>query len=179
MDYFIELLQFSVFVGCKAFILSSWSSFLTIYMLFWLFHIRQGLFSWIMPVLSQYLLYQRQQWNTRITCEISSKLTIKTRGGRQWLWIPASGWVLVVTVFFRSLNFRLWIPSDIYLFKVNNGNTRKMCKNLFQVNLLSANPTKWSNTLKQFVGKSQRTVQVCLTILWGWRLKVLTSLLEL
>ena len=26
---------------------------------------------------------------------------------------------------------------------------------------LSANPTKWSTTLKQFV---------CLTILWGWRL---------
>ena len=28
-------------------------------------------------------------------------------------------------------------------------------------NPLSANPTKWSNTLKQFVGR------VCLTILWG------------
>ena len=26
----------------------------------------------------------------------------------------------------------------------------------FLVNLLSANPTKWSNTLKQFVGNSQR-----------------------
>ena len=32
---------------------------------------------------------------------------------------------------------------------------------------LSANPTKWSNTLKQLVGKSQRIVWVCLTILWG------------
>ena len=30
-------------------------------------------------------------------------------------------------------------------------------------NFLSANPTKWSNTLKQFVGH--------LTILWDWRLK--------
>ena len=29
------------------------------------------------------------------------------------------------------------------------------------VNLLSVNPKKWSNTLKQFVG----------TIFWGWRLK--------
>ena len=32
------------------------------------------------------------------------------------------------------------------------------------LNPLSANPTKWSKTLKQFVC-------LCLTILWGWRLK--------
>ena len=38
-------------------------------------------------------------------------------------------------------------------------------------NPLSANPTKWSNTLKQFVGYCRRIVSVCLTILWGWRLK--------
>ena len=30
---------------------------------------------------------------------------------------------------------------------------------------LSVNPTKWSNTLKQFVRKSQQIVSVCLTIL--------------
>ena len=36
--------------------------------------------------------------------------------------------------------------------------------NVFYVNPLSANPTKWSNTPKQFT--------VCLTILWGWRLEV-------
>ena len=35
-------------------------------------------------------------------------------------------------------------------------------------NPLSANPTKWSNTLKQFLSNSRR---VWLTILWGWRLK--------
>ena len=41
----------------------------------------------------------------------------------------------------------------------------------------SANPTKWSNILKQFVGKlhCRRTVWVCLTILWGWHLKDLIS----
>ena len=39
------------------------------------------------------------------------------------------------------------------------------------LNPLSFNPTKWSNTLKQFVGNSQRIVWVCLTILWGWRVK--------
>ena len=36
---------------------------------------------------------------------------------------------------------------------------------------LSANPTKWSNTLKQFLSNSRRIVWVCLTILWGWRFK--------
>ena len=33
------------------------------------------------------------------------------------------------------------------------------------INSLSANPTKWSNTLKQFVGFCRRIVWVCLTIL--------------
>ena len=36
---------------------------------------------------------------------------------------------------------------------------------------LSADPTKWSNTLKQFVVKSRQIVWICLTILWGLRLK--------
>ena len=31
--------------------------------------------------------------------------------------------------------------------------------------------TKWSNTLKQFIGKSRQIVWVCLTILWGLLLK--------
>ena len=35
------------------------------------------------------------------------------------------------------------------------------------LNPLSVNPTKCSNTLKQFVGNL--TIGVCLTILWGWR----------
>ena len=50
----------------------------------------------------------------------------------------------------------VWI---IHLVKVND------------VNPLSANPTKWSNTLKQFVGKTWRIVWVCSTILWCWHLK--------
>ena len=40
---------------------------------------------------------------------------------------------------------------------------------------MSANPTKWTNTLKQFVGCYRRICWVCLTILWGWPLKGLTS----
>ena len=42
---------------------------------------------------------------------------------------------------------------------------------LFEVNFLSANPTKWSNKNKQFVGNSRRIDWVDLTILWGWPLK--------
>ena len=38
-------------------------------------------------------------------------------------------------------------------------------------NPLRASPTKWSTTLKQFVGNSRRIVLVCLTILWCWCLK--------
>ena len=37
-------------------------------------------------------------------------------------------------------------------------------------NLLNANPTKWSNTLKQCVGNSGQIVPVCWTILWDWHL---------
>ena len=33
------------------------------------------------------------------------------------------------------------------------------------------NLTKWSNTLKQFVGTNQQIVWVFLTILWGWHWK--------
>ena len=38
-------------------------------------------------------------------------------------------------------------------------------------NPLTANPTKWSNTLKQFLGNRGRIIWVCLTISRGWRLK--------
>ena len=41
-------------------------------------------------------------------------------------------------------------------------------QNVKIVNPLNASFTKWSNTLKQFVGFCRR---LCLTILWDWRLK--------
>ena len=47
-------------------------------------------------------------------------------------------------------------------------------KNIYKgvyITPLSANPTKWSNTLKQFVGFCRQIVWVYLTILWSWRLK--------
>ena len=38
---------------------------------------------------------------------------------------------------------------------------------IWPLNPLSANPSKWSNTLKQFVGCCQRIIWVSLIILWG------------
>ena len=43
--------------------------------------------------------------------------------------------------------------------------------NLEIINPLNANTTKWSNTLKQFVGNVQRIASVCLTISLGSRLE--------
>ena len=43
-------------------------------------------------------------------------------------------------------------------------------QNIF--NPLSANPTKWSSTLKQFFDNGQRIVRMYFTIFWEWRLKV-------
>ena len=39
------------------------------------------------------------------------------------------------------------------------------------INPLSTNTTKWSNTLKLFVGNGGWIMWVCLTILWGWHWK--------
>ena len=39
------------------------------------------------------------------------------------------------------------------------------------INLLRANPTKWSSTLKQFIGSCQQIFGVCLTVLGGCRFK--------
>ena len=45
------------------------------------------------------------------------------------------------------------------------------CWSTYSFNTLSANPTKWWNTLKQFVGFCEQIVWVYLTILWCPRLK--------
>ena len=49
-----------------------------------------------------------------------------------------------------------------------------LCLNLAKkcnLNSLSANPTKWSNTLKQFAGNIRRIDWVYFIILWEWCLK--------
>ena len=62
-----------------------------------------------------------------------------------------------------------------YIYEINRIFNRKCLSTVgtdfSDVNSLSTNPTKWSNTFKQFIGNSRRIVWVCLTILWGWCLK--------
>ena len=45
---------------------------------------------------------------------------------------------------------------------------------LWLINPLSANPRKWSNTLRQFAGNTRWIFWVFLTILLGWRLTLFT-----
>ena len=62
--------------------------------------------------------------------------------------------------------------ADIMLneFRVNNEDPKMTSTDrIFEP--FSTNPTKWSNTLKQFVGNRRRIVLVCLTILLGWWLR--------
>ena len=56
-------------------------------------------------------------------------------------------------------------------YAVKHQNDNKAANLLTFLNLLSANPTKWSNTLKQFVGSCRLIVWVCLIALRGWCLK--------
>ena len=69
-----------------------------------------------------------------------------------------------------------WVNIPLDLFE--NLCAQKSCKDLdnsfisnkhlsWIFNPLSAIPTKWSNTLKPFVGNSRRMVWVCLIILWA------------
>ena len=67
---------------------------------------------------------------------------------------------------------------DIYCVIHHHMILRKICswftinkRLVLLINPLGANPTKWSNTLKKFVGFCGRIVWACLTILWGLRLK--------
>ena len=67
----------------------------------------------------------------------------------------------------KSLNSFLVLP----LFERTVEYIFNFCKSCF-LNPLSGNPTESSNTLKQCVGFCWRIVWVCVTILWGWSLKV-------
>ena len=93
------------------------------------------------------------------------KLTIKIPEWRHW---GCSGVFIInfenILPFFLVF---LMLTFSMYLFAGINRVTR-----IFRLNPSSANPTKRSNTLKQFADKLQQMVWVCLTILWDWRLKV-------
>ena len=58
-------------------------------------------------------------------------------------------------------SFCLFVDLTVFLFG----------KIMFKVDPLNTNPTKWSNSLKQFVVNSWQSFWVCLIILWGWRLE--------
>ena len=62
--------------------------------------------------------------------------------------------------FYSLIYFYLLLYLYLYIFNFFLG-----------VNSLSANPIKWSNTLKQFVNCFRGIIWVCLTFLWCWRLK--------
>ena len=62
----------------------------------------------------------------------------------------------------KSVSFLL-LPRKVF-------SLRFLIKFSHDVNPLSVNPKKWSNTLKQFVGCCRWMVGVCLTIFGGWHL---------
>ena len=55
----------------------------------------------------------------------------------------------------------------VFLYFLNFANGTKSRK-ASHISPSSADPTKWSNTLKQFAGCCRQVVWVCLTILWDW-----------
>ena len=103
---------------------------------------------------------------------------------RQLYWNHTSAWVLPCkfTACFQNtfLKEHLWRAASVNNTVVyehdtatinhdsNSNSNNNICTWL---NPLSANPTKWSNILKQFVGCCRRIVWVCLTILQSWHLK--------
>ena len=72
--------------------------------------------------------------------------------------------------FFKN-QFSAKVPLHFEYFPTFGKSTKKGNIGMKWANPLSAKPTKWSNTLKQVVGSCRRIVWVCLTILWGGRLK--------
>ena len=87
-------------------------------------------------------------------------------------------WYLSVTLLARLSVLRCYETFSnkkaifrILLISINNFWVLRPFPYIVWLATLNANPTKWLNTLKQFVGNSRRIVWVWLTILWGWRWK--------
>ena len=76
--------------------------------------------------------------------KISSKISCLITSGSYYCTIP-------VTI---TKIYKFWIKQEqIRIFYSLNIKSQWSWKSLQTINPLSANPTKWSNTLKQFVGK--------------------------
>ena len=103
---------------------------------------------------------------------------------KELYWNHTSAWVFPCkfTAYFQNtfLKEHLWraasmINTAVYehdTATINHDSNSNSNNNIYTwLNPLSANPANWSNTLKQFVGRCQRIIWVCLTILQGWCLK--------
>ena len=108
-----------------------------------------------------------QKKNQQIFCNKHMK--------RWWqnIWIVECGWLLGGQNFLL-FTYVVYCCSKYQLVMFEYYTTQYPKNNLkffLRVNLLSANFTKWSNTLKQFLRCCRRIVWLCLTILWDWRFK--------
>ena len=90
----------------------------------------------------------------------------------KWYFKLKTHWKLVVlsSIFLCVFitQYVLMLPTYSNIFRYPASGSYKILKN---IDPLSANPTKWSKTLKQVVGFYRQIVCVCSTILWGWCLK--------
>ena len=100
-------------------------------------------------------------------------------------------WVLLIVITpyatrFFSTQFTSWylksLKTSSLLFLMEHCDTTQklhfnpFCVNVYSFNPFSVNPTKWSNTLKQFVGNSGRIVLSVLDYFVGLALKELNAL---
>ena len=75
-------------------------------------------------------------------------------------------------IMFITLHNIWYFPLKISLVIVNKSTGKFRSSFIKEIlNPFSANPTKWTNTPKQFVCNSRRNDWVRLVILWDWRLK--------
>ena len=108
-------------------------------------------------------------WEISLNKYIEAYLTTQYIG---WHWVHMNKTEVPQTLSSYYVNSFLQgkLENQWHKLKLKRNLTRSR-ESPFSFNPLCANSTKWSNTLKQFVGCWQRIVWVCLTILWGWRLK--------
>ena len=133
-------------------------------------------FSWFLCVFVDFTIYQSYFWLLlSIKAITNCNVEVKTCLEILFLLIPVvckwsySQYIIwpVILKFLRPLNnFEygtmsfVFLKLKLYVMLVELLASCRKCVLSF-VNLLSANPTKWSNTLKW----------MCLTILWNWHLK--------
>ena len=108
--------------------------------------------------------WSKEQWNNNLAHSFCQHWTVLK------ISIPVSRIIWRVKNHLYYLSYKISYKNRLKI--KNRKNPQNLCWYfLVSSNTSSANPTKWSNRLKQFVSNSRRIFWVCLTILWGWRLK--------